>query len=233
MPIQEYETQDAIPEDVRDKALALADGKYAVFIEEDVSGLKANHDRLLAEKKAADARKREADAELARLRQEMEAKAAGLTDEQLKKLRADAAKEYEPIVAEREKYAAELRALKLDAAVKNEFAKSGVRGERLEALWRLTSDRFDLTEDGKPYIPERPGSEVAKYVTDALKTEYPEFFAGTAADGGGASGSRGGGTASNGDPRGWTPAQRADYIEANGMDAFRKAMEQAVRNAKK
>jgi hypothetical protein len=191
MPITTYDTIDAVPEDARDTALPLADGRFIVVQDEDVSGLKENQSKLIAEKRKADKERRELAAKLAELEAEREATKAGLTSEQLAKIRADVEAQYHPLKQEAETYKAKLRALTLDGAVQREMAKAGVRGERIEALWRLASDQFDLTDDGEPYVKNAPAKSIAAFVASDLKQTYPEFFAGTAASGGGAPGARG------------------------------------------
>ena len=78
------------------------------------------------------------------------------------------------------------------------MSKSGVRAERVDALFRLTGDQFDLTEDGQPMLRDRMGTPVEKFITDDLSKAYPEFFTGTGSSGGGASKSAGG---ASGNPR--------------------------------
>ena len=133
---------------------------------------------------------------LAQLELESKAGKAGLTSEQLTKMReevrADLAKEYEPFRVKAEDLGKQVRELRLDNVVKSEMGKHGVRADRVDALFRLSRDDFDLTDDGVPMIRERPGTEVGKYITDALATAYPEFFEGTGSSGGGASKPSGG-----------------------------------------
>lgn len=132
---------------------------------------------------------------LKQLEQESKAKKAGVTSEELDRLRREVReeleKEYSQFKSQAEKLAGEVRELRLDGVVKGEMAKAGVRGERVDALFRLTGDRFDLTDDGKPMLRDRPGTEVDKYIAGDLAKEYPEFFAGTGSSGGGASKSSG------------------------------------------
>jgi regulator of replication initiation timing len=191
MPIETYDSADAVPEEHRDTALALADGKFAVVVEEDVSGLKANAARILEEKKQADKERRELAKRLGDLEREKSAAAQGITSDQLAKLKADVEAEYAPLREEAQALKEQLRGLKLDKTVQAQMAKAGVRGERVEALWKLARDHFDLTDDGEPYVKVAPGTSIEAHIAKTLKTDYPEFFAGTAASGGGAPGSRG------------------------------------------
>ena len=136
--------------------------------------------------------------ELAELKSQKKAEQAGITAEQLTKLRnearAELEKEYQPFRSQAEELARENRTLKLDNVVKQQMGKGGVRAERLDALFRLTADAFDLTDDGKPMVKSQPTLEVEKYITQELSKEYPEFFNGSGSSGGGASKSAAGGS---------------------------------------
>ena len=85
------------------------------------------------------------------------------------------------------------RTLRLDSVVKAEMAKAGARSERIDALYKLAADEFDLTDDGKPMLKNRPGIEVSKFVAEDLKKQYPELYNGTGSSGGGAPRSTAGG----------------------------------------
>lgn len=129
---------------------------------------------------------------------EAEAKAAkaGITSEQLTKMRAeiraDLEKDYAKYKAQAETNAAKVRELQLDSVVKAQMAKNGVRADRIDPLFKLTRDEYDLTDDGVPMLRDRPGTELGKYISAELVTVYPEFFEGTGSSGGGASKSAGG-----------------------------------------
>lgn len=172
----------------------------------EVDGLKANTKKALDEVKAARAKlaafegldpeeAKSLKTKLAEMEQQAKATAAGITSEQLAKLRTEAAAEYEkkygPVVQERDQLKSEIRSLKLDAVVKAQMAKAGARAERIDALFRLSSDRFDLTDDGKPMVRDAT-KEVDKFIAEDLLKEYPEFFQGSGSSGGGAAKSNGG-----------------------------------------
>lgn len=129
-------------------------------------------------------------ARLTELEQLKKANKAGITSEELEKLRADVRKdlegEFSPYKTKAETLAQQIRELRLDNVVKSAMGKNGVRGERVDALFRLAADRFDLTEDGKPMLKEHPGREIDKYIAEQLSEEYPEFFNGSGSSGGGA-----------------------------------------------
>lgn len=176
----------------------MPDGDVKTYTQEEVdqlvternTALEQKRTELLAEAKAAKDAERALRAQMAELEQQMKAHKAGITSEQLEKLRADVRAEvdqsYEPTKAELAALRAEARALKLDSVVKAEMAKHGARADRIEALFKLTSGQYDLTEDGKPMLRERPGIPVEKFIADEVRTQYPEFFEGTGSSGGGA-----------------------------------------------
>jgi len=168
------------------------------LIAERNEALERKRDELLTEAKAAKAAQRKQAEELAQLQArlaevetEKEAKKAGITSEQLAEMQAKAEanleKRYGPIREQLEEAQREIRQLRLDTVVKGAMGKSGVRGERVDALFRLTADRYDLTEDGKPMLKDAPGTPIDQYISDELSKEYPEFYEGTGSSGGGAS----------------------------------------------
>lgn len=182
------------------------DAMIAERLASEVDGLKKSQAQLLKEKKEAQARAAmfgDLDPEeaktlkqkFAELEQQAKATAAGVTSDALAKLRQEAASEYEkkygPVLTERDTLKQEIRGLKLDAVVKGMMAKAGARAERIDALFRLSSDRFDLTDDGKPMVKDAT-KEVDKFIGEDLLKEYPEFFQGSGSSGGGASKSTGG-----------------------------------------
>lgn len=182
MPLPTFETVDAIPEPFRD-LYEVVDGKPVP--KDDAAPLKT---ALEKERKAAqDAAARAKALEQRTLELETQAKAqkAGITDEQLAQIKADALKEIDPVKSENAALKAELRSMKLDTAVKGIMASHGVRSERLDVMWKVIADRFDLTEEGKPILKASPTADLPKVMLD-LKTEFPEFFLPPTASGGGA-----------------------------------------------
>jgi len=167
------------------------------LIDDRNKALEKKRDELLGEVRGLKDKLRKSDegygelqARMAELEQEREAKKQGITSEQLEKMRSEAEsnleKKYGPLRTQLEEAQAEIRQLRLDNVVKGAMAKSGVRGERVDALFRLTADRYDLTEDGKPMLRDEPGLTVEQYISDELVKEYPEFYEGTGSSGGGA-----------------------------------------------
>lgn len=146
--------------------------------------------KLWNEAKAAKARMKE-------LEQEGKAQKAGVTSDELKRMReevaADLKAEYAPLQEQLEAALRENRGLKLDNVVKQAMGKAGVRAARVDALFRLTADQFDLTDDGQPMLKARPGTPLEKFLRDDLVKEYPEFYEGSGSSGGGAARSSAGG----------------------------------------
>ena len=160
----------------------------------------AKRDELMDEVKETRRDMKSVKAQLAELEQEKKAGGKGITADDLKKMReevrVDLEKEFAPHKEKAEALTAENRRLKLDNVVKAAMAKGGARADRIDALFRLKQDEFELTDDGQPMLKNRKGTPVEKYVSEDLKTEFPEFFAGTGSRGGGASRSSAGGGSS-------------------------------------
>lgn len=171
------------------------------LVKERLAEVKAEQDKAFAnlweEGKQAKARAKELEAKLAELQQQKQAEKAGLTTEHLEKLRADVRKtleqEYAPVVEEKKTLAEQLaeatdkvRSLQLDSRVKAQMGQLGVRSDRIDTLFRLERDRFGLTDDGQPMLKEEPTADIGKYISERLRSEYPEWFNGSGASGSGA-----------------------------------------------
>jgi hypothetical protein len=132
--------------------------------------------------------------ELKKLQGDAAAHKAGVTEEQLKEMRAtiraEVEAEFAPFKAQAETLAAENRTLKLDNAIKKLAGEAGFLPTKLDDLWKLHGEEFDLTDDGKPMVKGKPAVEVAKHI-EALKKLRPEWVQGSRADGGNTGGSRG------------------------------------------
>ena len=198
------------------------------LVKETNKGLEANRNEVLADlRKAKDALKafdgmdpekvRAQERRVAELEQEAKAADKGITSAELDKMRGDVRqqieKEYSPFKTKSETLAARVRELELDNVVKGLMAKSGVRPERIDALFKLTGDRFDLTDDSKPMLRDAMGKDVEKYISEELELEYPELYQGSKSSGGGASKS----TTSGGG--------RAKEISRSDPDAFMSSVE--------
>lgn len=181
-------------------------------LEEERAALLAKRDELLTETKEAKKRLKayegvdpeehaQLKARLAELEQQKKADKAGITSQELERLRGEVRQSLEEEFAEfktrAEQLASENRALKLDNVVKGVMSKNGVRAERVDDLFRLTADQYDLTDDGEPVLKEKMGLEISKYVGEDLRKSYPEWFEGTGSSGGGAPRSAAGGSGSS------------------------------------
>lgn len=134
---------------------------------------------------------------MAELETKQTAEKNGVTSQELERLRAEVRQhletEYAPFKTQLDALAKENRALKLDNVVKTVMGKNGVRSERVDDLFRLTADQYDLTDDGKPMLRDKMGLPVETYVKEDLRKAYPEWFEGTGSSGGGATKSIAGG----------------------------------------
>lgn len=199
MPFPTYDKKDAIPagaEDVYEER----DGKWVPKLP-DVSTLegtlqKERNDRKAAEKAAKDEKDR-AD----KVSREYEAlkTQTGDPEEKVKKLLekfdADVAAATKAAADRAEKAESRVRALTLDADAKKAFIDAGGRPEKADAVLKLYKDRLDLSED-RPVVKDEKGNVTTRALVDFfkedVKKDMPEFYAGTKAGGGGASGFNGG-----------------------------------------
>lgn len=210
MPWPDYDKKDDIPKGMEDM-YEEKDGKWIAKpadlpegtpTAEDLTKLKSALDKERDERKSAEKKTKEIEVARKKLEEEAAGQKVGLTEERIEEfkasLRADLTEEYkgqvEDLTAKIEKLegvGSENRMLKLDHAVKGVMLSKavGVRGDRVDDLFRLASDEFDLTDDGKPKLTKHPGKTLEVFLADDLKKRYPEFYKGTQGSGGGAGGS--------------------------------------------
>lgn len=142
---------------------------------------------------------------LQELEQKAHASKAGVDDDTLAELRAKleadlqrkwskVAEERDAAVKARDEALAANRTMQLDNEVKTIIGKGGALPHRVNELFRLKRDLFDLSDDGEPILREDPGTPLDKWVSESLSAEYPEWFEGTGSSGGGASRSAAGGS---------------------------------------
>jgi hypothetical protein len=164
------ESLDAIDEGLRE-LYEEKDGKFVLTKPVSFDDARELKEALKKERQAAaDAR-----AALRRLEQERQAQGAGITAEQLTKLRQEIEAEYAPTREELAKAQQALRELRLDRAVQEMLAKAGVLPHRVQTLYRLIADQLDLSDAGEPV--HRKGKALSTWIGSELKAEYPEFFA--------------------------------------------------------
>lgn len=225
MPLQTFATLDEVPEAQRETAIETKAGTFLVVVEEDIAPLKSALDEERVKREAAEKLATKTAHALRKAEAEAKAKASGLSDEQIANIRADLRREieseYEPVKAQAQTadaLAAENRALLLDNKVKATMAAKGVRADRIEALFKVAGDRFDLTADKSPMLKDQPGVGIDGYIADTLKAEYPEFFEGTKATGSGAPGSSGV-PLTGGIPADLSPVERITLARQQGKAA--------------
>lgn len=187
------------------------------MVKDQLAALKADTDtafgNLWEEAKAAKAAAKTLETQLAELREGQQAGKAGVNAEEVQKLkeqiRADEAKRARDELQEELEKAAllpsvleENRFLKLDSKVKGLYGEHGVQSNRIDKLWKLTKDQYDLTDDDVPMLKSEPTADLGRFISETLRSEYPEWFNGSGASGGGASRSTVGGGGKTVIPRG-------------------------------
>jgi hypothetical protein len=214
MPVDRFDTLDAVPEDARDAALEMKDGTFVLFREPEAAGepLKKALADEREKRKAAERNAKEAAEQL----REFDLKEKGLLEA---KQKWDT-EHLNPVKQRLAELETENRTLKLVTPVKDALRKAGVIDP--DDAWAVLGNRFDLTDDGKPILKDDPTADLTTWVASTLKGQKPHWFAGTQASGGGTGGMRGvgGAPASNAidplkDPVGALSAAR-DMAAAKG-----------------
>jgi hypothetical protein len=196
---------------------------------EDVSGLKKKVEELLAEKKAAEAKRKESEA-AARKAAEEAARKSGDVESLEKSWREKLETAQSESKAEIDRLNGSLKTIMVDnvaTTIANEIALQGSANVLLPHIRsRLAVDYVDgnpitrvLGPDGKP----------SAATLDELKAEFAAndafapIIAGSKASGGGAGGSNSGRAASKGLKRSeMTSVQKREYIEAHGQAEYLK-----------
>ncbi|HEY4303012.1 MAG TPA: hypothetical protein VGM82_00990 [Gemmatimonadaceae bacterium] len=98
------------------------------------------------------------------------------------------------LTLERDQLQGQLSKVLIDDRIRSEFLKAGGRGERTELALQLARRDFDLV-DGEVVHKNEKGevttTKIGDYFANAFKTLAPEFYTGTKASGGGATGGSG------------------------------------------
>lgn len=185
MALPTFEKREDIPQGFEDE-YEEQDGKW-VPVDNTAALQKALAEERDA-RKAADALARKAAKDAADAANKQAASAAGMTEGELKKLydsiEATVRAEFDPKLSELEQVQNENRTLKLDSRVKALFTTHGAMSTKIDDLWKLHGDEFDLTSDGKPMVKAEPGKDVARHVQGILKSRI-DWTVGTKAAGGG------------------------------------------------
>jgi hypothetical protein len=195
MPLPVFDTQDAVPDAFRSE-YEERDGKWHPKVPDVTklnSALQSERDRAAEQERLRKAAERERDD----LKRAEKAKAAGISDEELQKLRDDEAKARKPL---EEKIAAQekrIRQLTLTDRVKALALAAGVMPDRIKQAMKILDERTDLTDADGIVVKDEDGKVTTETIDDFLaktfKKESPWFYAGSGASGSGASGSNGSG----------------------------------------
>lgn len=234
-----------IPAERQKDALELKDGTFVVPEEATPADTSKLENALKSERKA----KGDLETELAKnkeqladLTRKLEAKEASgqQTDQKISEMLAKWEQDKQAAVsaavkAVEDRYAPiaeKVTRYELDDKLADAFRKAGGRDERLSrALTLAKQDGWTLV-DGVPVRKDEFGQVTTvtpdDYFGKAFKTDVPEFFKGTQGSGGGAGGTTGGAgpTGPSGkNPTQWSSDERRAFIEANGADAYQKALD--------
>jgi len=155
---------------------------------------------------------------------EIKAKAASSPDKDVDKLIekrvAEAKKEFEPVVAERDALKTENRKLKLTDKVRADFIAAGGLEEEADDVVRLTEGRFDLGDKGKIVVLDDEGDPTGQSPKEWFEKIYkkakPGRFKGSNASGSGARGGDGG-SGSNADLEKLPPEERLAEARRRGI----------------
>lgn len=218
------------------KALyAEKDGKFILSVsglpqQEDVTGLKAKNEELLAEKKAADKARKEAE-EKARLDAEEAARKAGDVEGLEKSWSEKFARREAELTAELEttnsSLLGQIRDLTVGRTATELATALAVQGSAAVLLPHIERRLSVEQRDGKPTVVvlDKAG-KLSATTLDELKAEiandaaFAPLIAGSKASGGGAQGSKGGGAAQKRSEM--TPVQKREFIQSHGQDAYLK-----------
>ncbi|HEY4133496.1 MAG TPA: hypothetical protein VGM50_22950 [Gemmatimonadaceae bacterium] len=225
MPFLTFKTKGEIPKGFED-VYEEKDGAFVPVLP-DVAKVEETLTKVRGEKKDADRLAKEAGDKVTDLQRQLDvAKVAGgdvekKTAELLDKWNKDKDAAVAKVQGDLDKVNGELRTVRLDDKLKEAFIAAGGRAEKAGAALQLTKGKFDLV-DGQIVQKNDKGDVVTEKVADffgkTYKTEMPEFYQGTKAAGGGATGGSGK-TPSNVDPT------AADRVIANPLQMLREANE--------
>lgn len=214
MPLPSFDKKDDIPEAFRSDYIE-RNGKY-VYNDAEAEGLKANQKTLLDEKKKAEkeaARLRSLHGDLPddevaelikgrRTAEEQAALKAGDFEKLMAKREKEIRNEYEPKVKAGEEAAQKLVDRDLTAAIMEAAGKAKVIGTDLKTVIRIVKNDRVKMENGKVTVYDADGDPtgltVEKFFAETFKTEYPKFYEGAGASGGGAGATSTGGARTDG-----------------------------------
>lgn len=195
MALPVFKTEAEVPEAMKPFYIQAEDGSWKVKPEEipDVTKLETTLQSERTLRETEEKARKKAENDLAELRRKAKAKDEGISDEALDRIRTEEATARKPILDENETLKAENRKLKLTDRVQKLALEAGVLPDRLEDAMVLLDPRTDLSKEGSIVVKDKQGNVSAEKIEDFLsktfKAEKPWLYAGSGAQGGGATGS--------------------------------------------
>lgn len=187
--LNEVEVEDTVKQQLAEKFKETLDKTLEERIAEEVAGLKAKNDELLAEKKAAQRAKEELDAK-ARAEQERYAKENGQYQElyESQKQEADTLRrKIEEMNQQVVRQKVQSEATKIAASLTKDVSKAKLLEEKLSQRLALMDNEIRVTDESGQLTV----SSVDDLVT-SIKTNFPFLVDGIQSSGGGATRSQGG-----------------------------------------
>lgn len=198
--LKEYDTKELVPEKLRESALELKSGKWAVDEPDPSLGEKGEKALQAMKDKARDEERlrKVAEKERDELKLAAEAKDKGITKEALDEIRAKEALARKPLEDENAALKAKLRKATLTDRLEAKLLKAGAMPDRVKKALKDLEGRVDLTDDGEDFVVKDANGKVTSetiddFVSKTYKTESPFFYTGTNGSGSGAEGETGAG----------------------------------------
>ena len=213
MPFPTFKSQEEIPEAFRGEYEERDGVWHPKEVEKGATRKQIEQREAKALKEAREAAER-----VQELEQELAAKTAGVSPEELQKLRAKLEEEYKGKLTERD---AKIHELTFGAQLNALLAEANVID--VEDGRAVLGPRFVLSESGTLVPKDDKSIPAKKFLESTLRTEKPHLFRGSQANGGGASGSKGapggGGKLSYEEFTKLSPAEKQEYAKANEQKA--------------
>lgn len=200
MALKTYDKREDVPEAQRTAAIETVEHKFIVEEPADPALGEAGRKALDAERARADTAEAAHKTEKKRaddLKRASDARAQGISEEALQKIRDDEAAARKPILDENTALKTRVRQLTLTDRVQKLALEAGIMADRIKQAMKLLADRTDLSDADGIVVLDEAGKVTAETITDFLaktfKAENPFLYKGTNAAGSGAQGTQGGG----------------------------------------
>jgi hypothetical protein len=191
MPLPTFAAEADIPEAFRPEYVQGADGVWRCKADDELETERGKRQTLLNEKKDEERKRKEAEQKLADTQRIADAKAKGVSEEELDRIRKDLAAQYAPVEQEAASLRSEVRKLKLTDRVKALALAAGIMADRIDDAMLVIEPRTDLGDaDGIVFKNEKgevTAQSAEQFFAD-LKKAKPYYFV---FDGGSGSGSQG------------------------------------------